>query len=166
MVIRDRNEDEDRRAFLKTCGRFASVTPPVMTLLLSTSLTSRAIASSGGLRGVTQSDGGTSIFDNDRPSAAGPASSSGGSSGSGGALGGGSAASSRAAATSGNGGGSAGGGGSGVGGNAKGPFATGDSGIPSADGGVDCTVEENGERRKADCPGASTRISSVNGSGR
>jgi hypothetical protein len=35
---------------LKSCGRFAAVTPPVMTLLLSTSLTSRAIASSGGLR--------------------------------------------------------------------------------------------------------------------
>jgi hypothetical protein len=42
------NEDGDRREFLKTCGRFAAVTPPAMTLLLSTSLTSEAIAQSGG----------------------------------------------------------------------------------------------------------------------
>ncbi|WP_247482759.1 hypothetical protein [Bradyrhizobium sp. 15] len=41
-------EDEDRREFLKTCGRFAVVTLPAMTLLLSTSLTSNAIARSGG----------------------------------------------------------------------------------------------------------------------
>jgi hypothetical protein len=40
--------DEDRRAFLKSCGRFAAVTPPAVTMLLSTSLTSKAIASSGG----------------------------------------------------------------------------------------------------------------------
>jgi len=40
--------DEDRRAFLKACGRFAAVTPPAVTMLLSTSLTSKAIASSGG----------------------------------------------------------------------------------------------------------------------
>ncbi|WP_244550909.1 MULTISPECIES: hypothetical protein [unclassified Bradyrhizobium] len=39
---------EDRREFLKSCGKFAAVTPPTMTLLLSTSLTSTAIASSGG----------------------------------------------------------------------------------------------------------------------
>lgn len=41
-------EDEDRREFLKTCGKFAAVTPPAMTMLLSTSLTSNAIAHSGG----------------------------------------------------------------------------------------------------------------------
>jgi hypothetical protein len=40
-------DGEDRRAFLKSCGKFAAVTPPAMTLLLSTSLTSTAIASSG-----------------------------------------------------------------------------------------------------------------------
>lgn len=40
-------EDDDRREFLKTCGRFAVVTPPAMTILLSTSLTSNAIANSG-----------------------------------------------------------------------------------------------------------------------
>lgn len=67
-------------AFLKTCGRFAAVTPPVMTLLLSTSLTSKAIARSGGLHGTTQNDKGQSFFDNDR-SPAGPGGSSGGSSG-------------------------------------------------------------------------------------
>lgn len=41
------NENEDRREFLKSCGKFAAVTPPAMTLLLSTSLTSTAIATSG-----------------------------------------------------------------------------------------------------------------------
>jgi hypothetical protein len=41
-------EDDDRREFLKTCGKFAVVTPPTITALLSTSLTSTAIASSGG----------------------------------------------------------------------------------------------------------------------
>lgn len=41
-------EGDDRREFLKSCGKFAAVTPPVMAVLLSTSLTSTAIASSGG----------------------------------------------------------------------------------------------------------------------
>jgi hypothetical protein len=41
-------DEEDRRKFLMTCGRFAAVTPPAITLLLSTSLTSDAIAHSGG----------------------------------------------------------------------------------------------------------------------
>jgi hypothetical protein len=40
--------DEDRRKFLATCGKFAVVTPPAITLLLSTSLNSTAIAHSGG----------------------------------------------------------------------------------------------------------------------
>ena len=39
--------EQDRRTFLRTCGRFAAVTPPAVTLLLSTSLTSNAIAKSG-----------------------------------------------------------------------------------------------------------------------
>jgi len=39
--------DTDRRAFLAIAGKFAVVTPPVMTMLLSTSLTSPAIAASG-----------------------------------------------------------------------------------------------------------------------
>jgi len=38
----------DRRAFLAAAGKFAAVTPPVMTMLLSTSLASPAIAVSGG----------------------------------------------------------------------------------------------------------------------
>ena len=41
----------DRREFLARCGRFAIVTPPAVTLLLSTSLTSEAIAKSGGAAG-------------------------------------------------------------------------------------------------------------------
>ncbi|WP_439363064.1 hypothetical protein ACNJYD_19735 [Bradyrhizobium sp. DASA03005] len=41
-------EEDDRREFLKTCGKFAVVTPPTITALLSTSLTSNAIAHSGG----------------------------------------------------------------------------------------------------------------------
>jgi hypothetical protein len=38
----------DRRDFLKKCGKFAAVTPPAITMLLSTSLTSKAIAKSAG----------------------------------------------------------------------------------------------------------------------
>ena len=38
----------DRRAFLQKCGRFAIITPPAISMLLSTSLTSDAIAKSGG----------------------------------------------------------------------------------------------------------------------
>lgn len=41
-------DSEERREFLKSCGKFAAVTPPAMALLLSTSLTSTAIAGSGG----------------------------------------------------------------------------------------------------------------------
>jgi len=37
----------DRRDFLTTAGKFAIVTPPAMTMLLSTSLSSPAIAASG-----------------------------------------------------------------------------------------------------------------------
>lgn len=39
---------EDRRKFLESCGKFAVVTPPALMMLLSTSLTSEAIAHSGG----------------------------------------------------------------------------------------------------------------------
>ena len=42
------DDDNDRREFLKKCGRFAAITPPAMTVLLSTSLTSDAVARSGG----------------------------------------------------------------------------------------------------------------------
>jgi hypothetical protein len=47
MDEREQQEIEDRRKFLISAGRFAAVTPPAITLLLSTSLTSDAIASSG-----------------------------------------------------------------------------------------------------------------------
>jgi len=49
----------DRRKFLATCGKFAVVTPPAITLLLSTSLHSSAIAGSGGIRrsGIGKSNG-------------------------------------------------------------------------------------------------------------
>ena len=55
-------EIEDRRKFLISCGRFAAVTPPAMAALLSTSLTSTAIARSG-LNGHDSGPG--SFFDND-----------------------------------------------------------------------------------------------------
>ncbi|OSJ14391.1 hypothetical protein BST63_16900 [Bradyrhizobium canariense] len=45
-------EEDDRREFLRSCGRFAAVTPPTITVLLSTSLCSNAIASSDGRRRV------------------------------------------------------------------------------------------------------------------
>jgi hypothetical protein len=45
--IEDR-ADEERRKFLASCGRFAAVTPPAITLLLSTSLNSNAVAASAG----------------------------------------------------------------------------------------------------------------------
>jgi hypothetical protein len=40
--------EADRRAFLQSCGRFAATVPPAMTVMLSTSLTSDAIAKSTG----------------------------------------------------------------------------------------------------------------------
>ena len=42
------SEEEDRRRFLKSCGRFAIVMPPAINLLLSTSMTSTAISRSVG----------------------------------------------------------------------------------------------------------------------
>ena len=42
-------ELEDRRKFLASCGRFAAVTSPAITVLLSTSLALDAIARSGGV---------------------------------------------------------------------------------------------------------------------
>jgi hypothetical protein len=42
---------EDRRDFLKKCGTFAAVTPPAVTFLLSTSMSSKAIAASSGRPG-------------------------------------------------------------------------------------------------------------------
>lgn len=43
-------EEQARREFLKKAGRFAAVTPPSISLLLGTSLSSGAIAASHGAR--------------------------------------------------------------------------------------------------------------------
>ena len=40
--------EDNRRTFLKKCGTFALVTPPAVTFLLSTSMSSKAIAASSG----------------------------------------------------------------------------------------------------------------------
>jgi hypothetical protein len=42
------SNDNDRRDFLKKCGRFAAITPPAVTMLLSTTLNSKAIAGTSG----------------------------------------------------------------------------------------------------------------------
>lgn len=42
------SSEDDRREFLKSCGRFALTVPPAMTVILSTSLSSPAIAKSTG----------------------------------------------------------------------------------------------------------------------
>lgn len=47
-IIPNPSSESDRRAFLKGCGKYSLTVPPVMTVLLSTSLSSPAIASSGG----------------------------------------------------------------------------------------------------------------------
>ena len=54
----DASADEDRRQFLASCGRFAAVTPPAITMLLSTSLKSTAIAGSGGKGNNGRGNGG------------------------------------------------------------------------------------------------------------
>ena len=54
--VENKATDEDRRAFLEACGKFATTVPPALTLLLSTSLTSSAIARSTGDRGSSGSD--------------------------------------------------------------------------------------------------------------
>ncbi len=41
-------EEDGRRAFLKKCGTYAAITPPAVTFLLSTTLSSKAIAASSG----------------------------------------------------------------------------------------------------------------------
>jgi hypothetical protein len=42
-----KRQETARRDFLKRCGKLAAVTPPAITLLLSTSLSSPAVAISG-----------------------------------------------------------------------------------------------------------------------
>jgi hypothetical protein len=50
MRANDQRTDpgEDRRTFLVRAGKFAAVVPPAMTLLLSTTMNSAAIAQSAG----------------------------------------------------------------------------------------------------------------------
>ena len=48
MAQLEDDSEADRRKFLATCGKFAVVTPPAITMLLSTSLTSNAITASHG----------------------------------------------------------------------------------------------------------------------
>lgn len=61
IVDGDTPLDEDRRKFLAACGKFAVVTPPALTVLLSTSLNSTAIAHSSG-----RSDPGSGHGDRDK----------------------------------------------------------------------------------------------------
>ena len=58
MDDREQEEFNDRRKFLISAGRFAAVTPPAITLLLSTSLTSDAIAGSGNGHGGPKGNNG------------------------------------------------------------------------------------------------------------
>ncbi|QGZ93409.1 hypothetical protein [Terricaulis silvestris] len=56
-------EPEDRREFLKTAGKFAIIVPPAMTFLLSTTLSSPAIAQSGGGGSCNSGNGNGPEFD-------------------------------------------------------------------------------------------------------
>lgn len=123
--------EEDRRKFLAVCGKFAVVTSPAMTLLLSTSLHSTAIASSSGNRRTYSSSedsdgsgGGSGGTRNSRTTSNSTTSSTSGSSGGGstgsggsggGSTSGGQSGSSIGSNSSGGGGGGGSGGGSGGG---------------------------------------------------
>jgi hypothetical protein len=67
MTISTPNDDqeEDRRKFLATCGRFAAVTPPTITLLLSTTLTSNVVMASTGRSGYGGQGGNSQGGNND-----------------------------------------------------------------------------------------------------
>jgi hypothetical protein len=59
--------DADRRDFLAKAGRFALVVPPAMTLLLSTTMSSPAIAHSAGMKpGDSYGSSGSSVVDNSK----------------------------------------------------------------------------------------------------
>lgn len=57
--------NEDRRAFLQTAGKIAVVVPPAMTVLLSTGLSSPAIAASGSTRNPDPDNDGDTDNDGD-----------------------------------------------------------------------------------------------------
>ena len=48
---------DDRRSFLRKCGTYAAVTPAAVTFLLSTSMSSKAIAASAGRPAVPPGKG-------------------------------------------------------------------------------------------------------------
>ncbi len=54
---------DDRRDFLKKCGRFAVITPPAVSFLLSTSMSSKAIAASSGRPGKSSGRPGNGFGD-------------------------------------------------------------------------------------------------------
>lgn len=54
--MHNNDELEDRRKFLASCGKFAAVTPPLITAMLSTSLVSTAVMASGGHVGHVNPD--------------------------------------------------------------------------------------------------------------
>ena len=56
---------DDRRDFLKKCGTFAAVTPPAVTFLLSTSMSSKAIAASSGRPVTSRAGNGFGDLDHD-----------------------------------------------------------------------------------------------------
>jgi hypothetical protein len=75
--------ESDRRSFLTACGKYSLLVPPTMTMLLSTTLTSPAIAKSGG-----QGGGGGSSGGGNGGSGGGSGGGGGGAGGSGGGAGG------------------------------------------------------------------------------
>ena len=59
LPLDEPDSPEDRREFLRKCGRFAAVTPPAMTMLLSVaSVPSEARASTFGNNSQGQNQGG------------------------------------------------------------------------------------------------------------
>lgn len=54
--------DASRREFLKKCGGFAVITPPAVTFLLSTSMSSKAIAVTSGVSGIIHHGGGEGLL--------------------------------------------------------------------------------------------------------
>ena len=54
--------ETDRRDFLRSCGKFAAITPPAVTFLLSTSMSSKAIAASTGRSSDKSSSIGAVLF--------------------------------------------------------------------------------------------------------
>jgi hypothetical protein len=56
--VSDNESDNERRDFLKKCGKYAAITPPAVTFLLSTTMSGKAIAASSGRPGKGGGKGG------------------------------------------------------------------------------------------------------------